>query len=64
MALLRQRARLTVAIAVAVTAVVAGLWATNGFGKERSRCPHGAGATAVQPKEGPGRPPMCPASNP
>jgi hypothetical protein len=61
---LRRRTQLTVAIVVAIAAVVAGLWATNGFGRERSQCPHGMSRATAQPKEGPGRPPICPGAKP
>jgi ABC-type transporter Mla subunit MlaD len=61
---LRRNVAVLLAVLVALVALGAALWATNGFGRESTKCPRDARAQVVQPKEGPGRPPICPAAKP
>jgi hypothetical protein len=50
----RRTAAITVAIAAAAAALVAGVWVTHGFAANTTHCSAG-----TLDKAGPGRPPKC-----
>jgi hypothetical protein len=56
---LQRRVPVMAAIFVVILVVIAGAVLITG-GRESTSCPRGARANVVQPKEGPGRPPVCP----
>jgi hypothetical protein len=56
----QRRVPLFAAVFVVILVLIAGAVIVTG-GRESTSCPRGVRADVVQPKEGPGRPPECPA---